>query len=50
MEKLTNKIKIGNTSAYNINYHLVWCPKRRKSVLVGEIASDAKIIFNEVAK
>ena len=24
-------------ATYNINYHLVWCPKYRRSVLVGEV-------------
>lgn len=35
---------------YLINYHLVWCPKRRKRVLVGEIAERLKAIIEEVAK
>lgn len=25
-----------------IVYHLIWCPKRRKKVLVGEIAKDCR--------
>jgi len=33
-----------------INYHLVWCPKRRKKVLVNKIAKRLKEIFNQVAK
>jgi len=28
-----------------INYHLVWCPKRRKEVLVNKIAKRLKEIF-----
>jgi len=35
---------------YLINYHLIWCPKRRKPVLVGEIANRLKTILGEVAK
>lgn len=26
-----------SSAVYNINYHIVWCPKYRKEVLVGEI-------------
>jgi putative transposase len=25
-----------------IVYHLIWCPKRRKAVLVGEVAKDCR--------
>ena len=28
-----------------IVYHLVWCPKRRKPVLVGKIAEDCKVLI-----
>jgi putative transposase len=31
-----------------IVYHLVWCPKRRKKVLVGPVAADCERIINEV--
>ena len=30
---------------YNINYHLVWTPKRRKSVLIGLIEDELKQIL-----
>lgn len=26
-----------SSAVYNINYHIVWCPKYRKEVLVGDI-------------
>src|SRR5660398_78394 len=32
-----------------INYHLIWCPKRRKKVLVGDIKIRLEQIMNEVA-
>ena len=35
---------------YLINYHLVWCPKRRKPVLVGGVKSRLVQIMKEVAK
>jgi putative transposase len=30
-----------------IVYHLIWCPKRRKSVLVGAIAQDLRTFLEE---
>jgi putative transposase len=26
-----------SSAVYNINYHIVWCPKFRKSILVGKV-------------
>ncbi len=34
---------------YLINYHLIWCPKRRKKVLVGAVKSRLEAIFHQVA-
>ena len=34
---------------YLMNFHLVWCPKRRKKVLVGEVAQRLREIINQVA-
>jgi hypothetical protein len=31
---------------YNINYHLVWCPKYRHKVLTGEIEAFLKNLIN----
>jgi putative transposase len=28
-----------------IVYHLIWCPKRRKSVLVGKVATDCRALI-----
>ena len=30
-----------------IVYHLIWCPKRRKRVLVGEIAKECRLFLEE---
>lgn len=36
---------------FNINYHIVFCPKRRRCVLVDDIASDCvSILRDTVAK
>lgn len=44
------RYKLSDGCVYNINYHLVWCPKYRKSVLVDDVATDLKIFIEEVAK
>ena len=42
--------KHSRNKVYLINYHLIWCPKRRKKVLVGDIKIRLEQIINEVAK
>lgn len=39
-----------NSSVSLVNYHLVWLPKRRKKVLVGEVENRCKQIIWEVCK
>lgn len=39
-----------NTSVVNINYHLIWCPKYRRKVLVGGIELRLKEILPQIAK
>jgi putative transposase len=34
--------KVSNTSVYNLGYHLRWCPKYRRAVLVGDIEHRLK--------
>ena len=36
-------------AAYDTAYHLVWSPKYRKSVLVGEVAARVEQLFREIA-
>jgi putative transposase len=35
---------------YLLNYHLVWCPKRRKPILVEGVKESLKQIIEDVAK
>ncbi|MBU0778270.1 IS200/IS605 family transposase [Patescibacteria group bacterium] len=35
---------------YLMNYHLVWCPKRRRPVLTGKVAQRLKEIFAQMAE
>jgi len=34
---------------HNLNYHLVWLPKYRNSVLVNEVADRVRTILHEIA-
>lgn len=45
-DKYTHKKGI----VYLNQYHIIFCPKYRRKVLVGEIANDLKDIFYSVAK
>jgi len=36
-----------NKSVFNIGYHLIWCPKYRREVLVGEVEHDLKQLLIE---
>jgi len=52
MEKEYNlkpvKLRKGNPCAYNINYHIVFCPKYRKKVLFGKIKTSLERIFKNI--
>ncbi len=37
-------------AVYEAKYHLVWCPKYRKRILVGEIRERVKELFFEIAE
>ena len=41
--------KLSKTVVYNIGYHLIWCPKYRRKVLVGEVAVRLKELLLEKA-
>ncbi len=41
--------KSNNKQVYLINYHLIWCPKRRQKVLVGKIKERLEQILQQVA-
>ena len=34
-----------NTSVYNLGYHIIWCPKYRRKVLINEIENKLKDII-----
>lgn len=37
-------------SVYSLKYHLVWCPKYRRKVLVGDIAEELKTLLYQKAQ
>lgn len=39
-----------NTSVSLINYHFVWCPRRRKKVLIGAVESRLKHLIHEACQ
>lgn len=45
-----NKWKRGNNTVYNVGYHLIWCPKYRRKVLVGEVESRLRELLINKAK
>lgn len=38
-----------NTTVYNIGYHLIWCPKYRRKVLVGDVEKRLKELLQKKA-
>jgi len=41
--------KYSKTTVYNIGYHLIWCPKFRRKVLIGDIAVRLRELFFQKA-
>lgn len=37
------------TAVYNLGYHLIWCPKYRRKVLVGKVENRLKELMREKA-
>jgi putative transposase len=42
-------MKTTRHATYNFNYHIVWLPKYRQSVLVNEVADRVRNILHEIA-
>jgi len=43
-------LKSTSHAVYEAKYHLVWCPKYRKKVLVGEVRGRVKQLFHIIAE
>jgi putative transposase len=46
---VTERWTHSNTTVYNIGYHIIWCPKYRRKVLVGEVETRLKSLLLEKA-
>lgn len=43
------KYKSNNNIVYSCKYHIIWCPKYRRKVLVGEVEARLKEIVLQIA-
>lgn len=44
---INSKYKSSNNIVYSCRYHVVWCPKYRRKVLVGDVETRLKELLNE---
>jgi putative transposase len=44
-----DELKHSNHAVYQVNYHFVWIPARRKKVLIGDVAMRLHELCQEVA-
>lgn len=44
------QLKHNATSVANINYHIIWCPKYKRNVLVGEVEKRLKELLPKLAE
>lgn len=49
MYEMNRKFKSNNNIVYSCIYHVIWCPKYRRSVLIGQVEQRLKEIIREVA-
>ena len=47
---MAQKYRHGHTSVTLINYHFVWCPRRRKKVLIGAVERRLKELIYEAVE
>ena len=45
-----NRWKTSTTAVYNLSYHIIWCPKYRRPVLVDKIADRLDELLKQKAK
>ena len=46
---MSRTFKSNNNVVYSCIYHVIWCPKYRRSVLVGEVEQRLKDIIKEIS-
>lgn len=45
-----DKYRSNNNVVYSCKYHVIWCPKYRRSVLVGDVADRLKQVMIDTVK
>jgi putative transposase len=50
IDMVNNRWTTSNKAVYNIGYHLIWCPKYRRPVLVDEVEAALRGILKEAAQ
>ena len=45
----TKRWKTSKTAVYNLSYHMIWCPKYRRKVLVGPVETRLKELLLQKA-
>ncbi len=45
----TKRWKTSKTAVFNLSYHMIWCPKYRRKVLVGPVETRLKALLVEKA-
>ena len=50
MAEFKVKYKSNNNVVYSCKYHVIWCPKFRRPVLINEVEEELKSIIKEVSK
>ena len=43
------EVRRSTGAVYNLNYHLVWCPKYRRNVLIRQAADRLQDLLHEIA-
>ena len=46
----TERWRRSNTSVHNVGYHLIWCPKYRRKVLINPVDKELKNLLKQKAK
>ena len=44
------ELKHNTTSVVNINYHIIWCSKYRRKILVNGVDDMLKVVLSEIAE
>jgi putative transposase len=45
-----SEIRSTGNAVYNLNYHIVFCPKYRRSILAGSVENDLALIFGTICE